>query len=175
VDRTTAQLAVLREIDALLRNAHIRSWLRGGWALDFLVGRVTREHDDIDLITWRRHERRLRQLFEENGFGVTRHRPGTQIDFEKRGQEVQVALVLKWGGFVWTHPFVGQGFQPNCAEADLRGPLARLGDIRCRVVSARALLAEMEFFGDVRKLPPRQKDAEAMMLLRELIEARPRR
>ena len=28
-------------------------WLFGGWAVDFWVGGVTREHDDIDIAAWR--------------------------------------------------------------------------------------------------------------------------
>ncbi len=48
-----AQLRVIREIAELFGAAHIRFWLRGGWALDFLLGEITRPHGDIDPVTWR--------------------------------------------------------------------------------------------------------------------------
>jgi hypothetical protein len=42
------QLDVLREIVQILTYLRVRFWLRGGWALDFLQGAVTRPHADID-------------------------------------------------------------------------------------------------------------------------------
>ncbi|MFF2458960.1 nucleotidyltransferase domain-containing protein [Peribacillus simplex] len=31
---------------------NIDLWLRGGWVMDFLLGKITRSHSDIDLVTW---------------------------------------------------------------------------------------------------------------------------
>ena len=50
-DKATTQLRLIAEIEGVLRSARIRFWLRGGWALDFLIGRITRQHSDIDLVT----------------------------------------------------------------------------------------------------------------------------
>src|SRR5918997_1486664 len=62
MDRATeTQLSLIRELADLLGKAHLRFWLRGGWALDFHAGRVTRPHKDVDLITWTRHRARLRR------------------------------------------------------------------------------------------------------------------
>ncbi|NQX62193.1 nucleotidyltransferase domain-containing protein [Paenibacillus qinlingensis] len=36
--------------------------MRGGWAIDFLLGRVTRLHKDLDLVTWVRHREELEQV-----------------------------------------------------------------------------------------------------------------
>jgi Aminoglycoside-2''-adenylyltransferase len=63
-----AQLRILRELEAILGSARIRFWLRGGWALDFHLGRVTRAHADIDVITWLWHRRRLSKALESSGF-----------------------------------------------------------------------------------------------------------
>jgi len=30
----------------------VQIWLRGGWAMDFFLGQVTREHVDIDFMAW---------------------------------------------------------------------------------------------------------------------------
>jgi lincosamide nucleotidyltransferase A/C/D/E len=40
---------VIRVLDALLE-AQVRTWLLGGWAIDALVGRTRRPHDDVDLL-----------------------------------------------------------------------------------------------------------------------------
>jgi Aminoglycoside-2''-adenylyltransferase len=30
----------------------VELWLRGGWAMDFFLGRGTRDHHDIDWFAW---------------------------------------------------------------------------------------------------------------------------
>jgi len=48
------QLAAIASLSRALDHEAIDYWLFGGWAVDFWVGRVTREHDDIDVAAWRR-------------------------------------------------------------------------------------------------------------------------
>jgi lincosamide nucleotidyltransferase A/C/D/E len=45
VMRAASVLAVLAELEA----AGLRVWVAGGWGVDALVGRETREHSDLDL------------------------------------------------------------------------------------------------------------------------------
>jgi hypothetical protein len=69
-------------------------WLRGGWALDFRLGRVKREHGDIDIVTWARHRRRIGERLERAGFRQeSSPNPLTQLIFTKSGQELSVLLV----------------------------------------------------------------------------------
>jgi hypothetical protein len=51
-DLAEQQRAALAELGALLDRGGFDYWLFGGWAVDFHVGAVTREHDDIDLAVW---------------------------------------------------------------------------------------------------------------------------
>jgi lincosamide nucleotidyltransferase A/C/D/E len=37
------------DVCSALRSAGVRAWLAGGWAVDALAGRQTREHDDADI------------------------------------------------------------------------------------------------------------------------------
>jgi lincosamide nucleotidyltransferase A/C/D/E len=37
------------QVVGLLQGAAVRFWLDGGWGVDALIGRQTREHDDLDL------------------------------------------------------------------------------------------------------------------------------
>ena len=47
------QLAAIASLSRALDQQAIDYWLFGGWAVDFWVGQVTREHDDIDVAAWR--------------------------------------------------------------------------------------------------------------------------
>src|SRR5258708_32171748 len=46
------QLGHLKETHNLLKAARIPHWLAGGWAIGFLLGRVTRQHSDVDFAIW---------------------------------------------------------------------------------------------------------------------------
>jgi aminoglycoside-2''-adenylyltransferase len=46
------QLAALADVGELLDRSGFDYWLFGGWAVDFHLGTVTREHEDIDLAVW---------------------------------------------------------------------------------------------------------------------------
>ncbi|MCM3390153.1 hypothetical protein M3649_18825 [Ureibacillus chungkukjangi] len=46
-------------ISTISKRIGIVFWLRGGWAIDFLLGKVTRRHEDIDLITCIQNRDRL--------------------------------------------------------------------------------------------------------------------
>lgn len=41
---TEAQLKILREIIGICSLLNCKLWLRGDWAIDFLLGRVSRPH-----------------------------------------------------------------------------------------------------------------------------------
>lgn len=84
--QTESQLKVLNEISAICASIECKFWLRGGWAIDFLLGKVTRPHDDIDLITWIQNREQLEQALTEAGFEQTpvhEQFRGRQSDFRK--------------------------------------------------------------------------------------------
>ena len=45
-----AQLHTIVAVVETLDAAHIRTWLFGGWGLDARVGRLTRDHSDIETL-----------------------------------------------------------------------------------------------------------------------------
>lgn len=168
MDTNNEQLSVLREIDALLREARIRYWLRGGWALDFILGEVTRTHGDIDLVAWKRHETRITRVFEGHGFSVTRHTSST--DFEKAGVSANVLFIEKGSGAIYTAGFRDD---PRWSEDVLHGPVRQLAGLRCRTISPQGLLEEKERTPGWLGRPARQKDIEAMAILRGVLAATP--
>lgn len=158
------QLALLREVDAFLREARIRYWLRGGWALDFILGEVTHEHGDIDLVTWKRHETRLRRAFETHGFVTTEQ--SASVDFEKNGVEVNVLFLKKGPGVVYHASFRDE---PRWNADALADAPRQLVGLTCRTISPQGLLEEKEKTPRWLGRPPRQKDLEAMEVLRRLL------
>jgi lincosamide nucleotidyltransferase A/C/D/E len=54
----------------ILSDAGARAWLVGGWGVDALVGRQTREHDDVDVAIERRFLPQAVRSLEGAGFAV---------------------------------------------------------------------------------------------------------
>jgi hypothetical protein len=77
------QLELLSEISLVLPRARISFWLRGGWALDFLLGQITRVHADIDLVAWRRHAGRIHSLLTSVGYDIV---PGPPPEIQTRSR-----------------------------------------------------------------------------------------
>lgn len=69
--KAAEQLAAIASLDQALRAAGLDYWLFGGWAVDFWVGRVTRDHADIDAAAWRRDYDRIRAALLVAGWGHT--------------------------------------------------------------------------------------------------------
>src|SRR5690242_8731579 len=42
----------------------------GGWAIDLFLGRVTRQHADVDIAVWRDEHERLREALPEWRFSI---------------------------------------------------------------------------------------------------------
>jgi lincosamide nucleotidyltransferase A/C/D/E len=66
----TAAMSVeqAREIYELLEQSGVRSWVWGGWGVDALLGRVTREHKDLDLLVLLEDLLRYAQVVRQHGF-----------------------------------------------------------------------------------------------------------
>ena len=51
-----------------LRANSITIWIDGGWCVDALIGKQTREHSDLDIAVQHKDNARLRMLFENNHY-----------------------------------------------------------------------------------------------------------
>ncbi|MFF3217138.1 nucleotidyltransferase domain-containing protein [Streptomyces sp. NPDC002886] len=91
----------------LLRGAGVDVWVGGGWGIDALLGRRTRDHRDLDLMHRREHEPALLAALAGAGFTETvdwrpvrfvfAHADGREIDlhplvFAADGSAVQASL-----------------------------------------------------------------------------------
>jgi hypothetical protein len=162
-----AQLRVIHEVGDRFSTFRIRFWLRGGWAVDFMLGRVTRPHDDVDLVIWARHRRRARQVLTEAGFTVAREFDA-QTDFRAYGQVLSIAYlarnedgqIITHGIPVWLWP-----------EETLGRRVLQLEGAAARVIGPRQLLWEKESYERGVGRPLRPKDVVSMQTLREIIAA----
>ena len=62
------QLAAIGRLDEATSGAGLDYWLIGGWAVDFWVGEITRRHEDVDAIVWRRDEDAIKAALEGTGW-----------------------------------------------------------------------------------------------------------
>ncbi len=161
---TRTQFKLILQIARLCRRARMRFWLRGGWALDFLIGRVTRSHSDIDLVTWRRHAGRIESIFLGAGYKVATVTDKAAIHFTKADQDIGIAFIKRdeEGRFVTP----GREFWPWPSFPDA---LRTLDGVSCRTMSAEALLEEKVNYEKYSRRPPRPKDLESIQTLRSLL------
>jgi hypothetical protein len=76
-EKTKGQLRVIRTVIAVTRAAGIPAWLFGGWGLDARIGRITREHGDVEFWVERVHAERSKLLLARAG--------ATALDAAARG------------------------------------------------------------------------------------------
>ena len=51
-----------------LKENDVTIWIDGGWGVDALIGKPTREHSDLDIAVHRKDNVKIRQLLERNGY-----------------------------------------------------------------------------------------------------------
>jgi hypothetical protein len=164
-DQTGLQLEVLREIDLIFSRLQIDYWLRGGCAIDFLTGQITRPHADLDLVTWQRYRRQIQQTLVAAGFEFTREL-NVQIDFVKNGQDVTF-MFLEHGAdsVIHAHGLPEWTWPPDSlpsAEHCLKGLCAR-------VVSPTHMLRDIEGYEAATGRGLRPKDIDTIVALRRII------
>jgi hypothetical protein len=133
-------LSMVGSASRALDRAGLEHWFIGGWAVDLWVGRLTRPHDDIDVLVWRHDEGRIHEALQ--GAGWT-HAPTTEdlvgTNYARDGYELQLTFVVPGaeGGVIVPVPG-----QPMVLSS---GPLAfsrrTLNELSVRVLTLEMMLA----------------------------------
>ena len=169
-ERTVAQLRVIKAVMNALGAADIPAWLFGGWGLDARIGRITREHGDVEFWLERIHaERSTAVLVGAGAAALTTQPPEEACEFIWDGADFSTAyfdrqpdgssvqLLGRWSD--WLFPPGSFSDEPGMLDG---APVLAM--------SVSGMLAMKEQFPDLRNGRPwRQKDIDDIEILRRLI------
>jgi hypothetical protein len=165
--RTGRQLRLIADVLAARAECGVPVWLRGGWAMDFFLGEVTRDHRDIDWFAWSGDAERLGAELARRGFRpVAGLPPEQQIDLVKDGEDLSFNLlrrdesgrVVVGGG-----PWAGSPWPQDLLEPHT----GRIGNLSCPIIAPRAQIEIKQMMPVwVPGSPRRAKDAEDIARLR---------
>lgn len=85
------------EIYAALERAGVAVWIDGGWAVDAVLGRVTRPHSDLDIAVEAGSVAKMHQVLSGLGFGPAPRDDQTEWNFvlaDSAGRCVDVHVVV---------------------------------------------------------------------------------
>jgi hypothetical protein len=139
--RAVAQLQTIGWLHALFVEQDIDYWLFGGWAVDFHLGRVTREHADVDIAVWRADIDHIRRLLETRGWD---HVPEPGEDgytgYERGDVRLELAFLARDdAGTVHTPLREGRGEWPAGSFGDVQ---ADVNGVRACVVGRASLIED---------------------------------
>jgi Aminoglycoside-2''-adenylyltransferase len=160
-----AQLAAISRLDELFALAGIEYWIFGGWAVDFHAGRITRDHDDIDIAIIETDVDVVHRLLVADRWTIT---DGAQHEryftYNRNGLDVDLALVApeqRGHGRPTGTPEPGDWPHGSFAS-DVRD----LMGTRARVVSSSSLVVDKSQPRD--DPATRAKDASDVAVLRSM-------
>lgn len=166
---TEGQLRVIRKVIAVTQSAGIPVWLFGGWGLDARIGRITREHGDVEFWVERIHADRSKAVLVEAGVtALTTQPPAEACEFtwddvlfstayfDRQPDGASVQLLGRWSD--WLFPPGSFGDEPGTLDG-----------MPVPVMSVSGMLAMKEQFPHLRNGRPwRQKDVDDIEILRGL-------
>jgi hypothetical protein len=165
-ENTQSQLNVLREIDDICSSLSASFWLRGGWAIDFLLGKVTRIHSDLDLVSLQHHRTEIEQALVNAGYQqipVSKF----QTDFLKDGVDISFVFVeVTNEGRIFAFGIPDWKWRSDALQTQL----FQLQGNSVKVLSPKMLLEEKLVYEEGTGRKPRPKDFESMRIIREIIE-----
>ena len=176
-ERMTAQLRVIKAVVNVLGAADISAWLFGGWGLDARIGRITREHGDVEFWVERADSGRSKGVLAEAGATALATQPpeesceftwdGADFStayFDRRSDGAFVQLQGRWSD--WLFPPGSFGSEPGVLDG-----------VPVPAMSVAGMLAMKEQYPRLRNGGPwRQKDIDDIKVLRRLAaetDARP--
>lgn len=133
-------LAALGTASSALDAADLEHWFFGGWAVDLWVGRLTRPHEDIDILVWRRDESRVDEALTNAGW-MPRPSPEDLVgtNYAREGYELQLTFAETGADGSMVVPVPDQPIVLST------GPLAYVrrdvGDTSVRVLTLEMMLA----------------------------------
>jgi hypothetical protein len=169
---TEGQLRIIRAVISVAQSAGIPAWLFGGWGLDARIGRITREHGDIEFWVERVHADRSKAVLVQAGAeALATQPPEESCEFTWDGASFSTAYFDRQPD--------GAFSQPLGRFSDWLFPPGSFGDVPVVLngtpvlaMSVSGMLAMKEQFPRLRNGRPwRPKDAGDIEVLREMAAA----
>jgi Aminoglycoside-2''-adenylyltransferase len=167
-ERTSTQLRLIMAVTGTLGAAGIPAWLFGGWGLDARLGRITREHSDIEFWVERTEAERSQAALADAGATVLATQPPAEacefawdgLDFSTayfdRRPDGSFSLEGRWSDWLF----------PPGSFGDETG---MIGGTPVPAMSVAGMIAMKEQYPRLRNGRPwRQKDIGDLELLRRL-------
>ena len=160
MDDVRRHLEAIEHLVAVAAELRVELWLRGGWAMDFFLGEVTRDHNDIDWFALAGDAARLRDALVQQGFQDVTRASRQQIDLVRENVEHGIALVDRdqnGRATVAGGPFQGEAWPDGMLGKDT----GTLLGVHARIISPAAQI-------EIKRMMPtwnpnlrrRQKDLE---------------
>ncbi|MFS0752129.1 nucleotidyltransferase domain-containing protein [Oceanobacillus sp. 1P07AA] len=169
MDGGKEQLIILKDITIISDSLNIDIWLKGGWAIDFLLKKITREHSDIDIVTFVKNREKLeRELIQKDFIPVVVKEPfqNRQSIFLKEDVEVSFGyLDYNSDGDLIMHELPEWVWRKDSLTQE---PVI-FSNISIKLIHPKQLLEEKLTYSKI-GYPHRQKDEESKKLLRKIIE-----
>jgi hypothetical protein len=171
--RAEHQLRLIANTVAMAERLGVHVWLRGGWAVDFVLGHVTRDHVDIDWVALIDDAPAITAALHDDGYRtIPGPPPDQQLDVAKDGEEMSFAWMTRGpNGQVASAggPYAGEPWPGGMLE----GPIGRIGPVQCPVISLAVQIESKEMWNEwVPGSSRRPKDAQDIALLRQALESR---
>ena len=168
-EQTATQLRIIRAVVNALGAAGIPAWLFGGWGLDARIGRITREHGDVEFWVERTDAGRSRAVLVEAGATALATQPPEE------------ACEFTWNGADFSTAYFdrrpdGSSSQPDGRFSDWLFPPGSFSDepgsldgMQVLTMSVAGMLAMREQYPRLRNGGPwRPKDIDDIKALRAL-------
>jgi hypothetical protein len=168
-DRAIAQLRVIKAVVDVLDAVSISAWLFGGWGLDARIGRITREHGDVEFWVDRADGGRSKAVLAAAGAtALATQPPEESCEFTWDGTEFSTAYFDRRPDGLFSQPagrFSDWLFPPG-SFGDVPGTL---DGVPVLAMSVDGMLAMKEQYPHLRNGGPwRQKDIDDIKVLRRL-------
>ncbi len=162
------QLYIIRNLKHLFEESNIRFWLIGGWGIDFLAGRITREHEDIDIIINQNDYFRALELLRYN-FSITEYIEFTKIKVLIKNIKLDICFYVEHSDELFIDlDRKDENFYPTPYDSF---PLEfqKLHNLTCRTVSWSAQYVAKEGYYYFCKNKKRAKDISDLKIICENI------
>ena len=168
-ERAAAQLRIIRAVIQVLGAAGIPAWLFGGWGLDARIGRITREHGDVEFWVESTHAQRSKALLADAGAtALATQPPAESCEFTWDGVDFSTAYFDRWPADSFSQP---RGRWPDWVfpPGSFGDEPGMLDGTPLLAMSVAGMLAMKEQYPRLRNGGPwRPKDIGDIKVLREL-------